>query len=389
MLPYLMPNDSTANWAPSANLSAREVPITMQLPDWNMWLPGVHPIDSWGSSFTSSQLFTNYKTIRANLIPNNPTSYQAQSFNIWNWPQLDHFGFLQTELKPTSDPAWSNPAYAASIFSLEAWSMTKNWEINQEFGLEGMSQVVFGPLADSRAWFSPLPFFLSPNMIGAPTSALGNGSAGGFLYMSMVWYQVQLILNYSNNRGNTHLSQSADWPYTYNHLDAFGYTMSPPAPSGLLTTLWLIKGLQASQNGNGPQLGSAGWSPTVNPIWRLVSYGTPKWDPALPPATRTAIMNAYTQLWLAGTTSYTPQDYYTGGWTTASTIPNPAWPDQGWANNIAYTIPQLEYYGVSSTLTNQIIAWAQTMWPGYNWSALSTPVCVTTPQTLFAPTCTP
>ena len=44
MLKYLFPNGITkAAVATTANLSAREMPIYFQLPDWNHWLPTIAP----------------------------------------------------------------------------------------------------------------------------------------------------------------------------------------------------------------------------------------------------------------------------------------------------------------------------------------------------------
>ena len=45
---------------PDGNLSAREIPIALQLPDWNQWLPRVHPKDAWGPEFTESTFAASY-----------------------------------------------------------------------------------------------------------------------------------------------------------------------------------------------------------------------------------------------------------------------------------------------------------------------------------------
>jgi hypothetical protein len=42
------------------NLNAREIPISLQLPDWNSWLPRVHPKDAWGSDFAQSEFAALY-----------------------------------------------------------------------------------------------------------------------------------------------------------------------------------------------------------------------------------------------------------------------------------------------------------------------------------------
>src|SRR5262249_30297275 len=48
---------------PDGNLNPREIPISLQLPDWNHWLPRVHPLDAWGSAFKNSEFFEWYGAI--------------------------------------------------------------------------------------------------------------------------------------------------------------------------------------------------------------------------------------------------------------------------------------------------------------------------------------
>src|SRR5438034_3582953 len=40
---------------PDGNLNPREIPISLQLPDWNHWLPRIHPLDAWGPAFQNSE----------------------------------------------------------------------------------------------------------------------------------------------------------------------------------------------------------------------------------------------------------------------------------------------------------------------------------------------
>jgi hypothetical protein len=384
MLPYLLPGGSSANWAPNANLSAREMPITLQLPDWNSWLPSIHPKDAWPSTFPSSQLYTNYQYIRANLLPNNPASYSQYKFNVWNWAELDQFGFFGSVTQPANSAAWSNPQYVQSIIAIKNWSMTKLWEINQEFGLEGMAQTAFGPQADSRSWYSYEPFFVGP-IFFAPqsTGGIGNGLESTYDYVSTAWYQLQLILNWSNNQG-TKLGPSEDFGYAFNTF----YSMSlNGGPQGLLQTLWLIKALQASQNGLGPQAGSAGWNFYNNAPWVMVWDGPAQWDPNLAPADRQNVMQTYLSLWLQQASQYTPQQYYAGGWANAAKATAPLEPGEGGFNDdIAYMLPELNYYGVSPTLLNQIATFSAGLWPNYNWTALMSYTC--TPAATYL-ICTP
>ena len=65
-------------FAATSRLNTRELPLPMQLPDWNQWLPGTHPMDAFGSAFTSSGYNTIYQTLSASLQAGNPAVYVAQ-----------------------------------------------------------------------------------------------------------------------------------------------------------------------------------------------------------------------------------------------------------------------------------------------------------------------
>src|SRR5262249_54902703 len=54
---------------PDGNLNPRQIPISLQLPDWSEWLPRVHPKDAWGEAFTQSTF--------AALYDGSPTSNSA------------------------------------------------------------------------------------------------------------------------------------------------------------------------------------------------------------------------------------------------------------------------------------------------------------------------
>ena len=74
--------------------------------------------------------------------------------------------------------------------------------------------------------------------------------------------------------------------------------------------------------------------------------------------------------WLAQVQQYTPQQFYTGGWTTPTAIPvsgtngNGQFPDWVWS-----LLPRFKLLGVDPTLPGQTAQWGQSMWPDANWTA--------------------
>ena len=148
-LQYVMPGGSTASMAYNANLNQREIPVAIQLRDWNSWLPSIHPVDAFGSTFTNSALNTMYPVVRAELVPNDPVTYAAHHGDLVGWLS-NQTAFFAIVRQPQSSTAWNNATYTRSIYSVAQWMLVKTWEINQEYGLEGMPQAAFGAGAETQ-----------------------------------------------------------------------------------------------------------------------------------------------------------------------------------------------------------------------------------------------
>ncbi len=390
MVQYLMPGGSAAKFAPGGFLNQRETPIVMQLPDWNRWLPTIHPLDAFGTSFLSSALYQGYLSARSTLSYQNAASY-AQSLGVFQqWIYNDSL-YVGALIKPQSDAAWTDPNYVREIYSARLWSVVKNFEIFQEFGLEGMPQPAFGSQAESRAWFSQVLFFASPNMcdIPDPSPGLANGQQISFVYLSLAWYQLQLILNDGN--GEFSGTYPIDFPYVYGFVQGLGFrSLNTPAHgTGSLMIEWFVKGLQASQNNSGPDLTSGAWQYWVNDPAQLVKYPNAPilWND-VSASQRITLLNAYLTAWYNKINTFTPQQWYNGGWTTAATIPDPTQNEQtNMANRVAFMIPQFLYYGVDRGLMTNIANWAASIWPNYNWALTLASPCAPNPQGFVA--CTP
>src|SRR5208337_2742916 len=120
-LNYVLPGGSTANIAGNAYLNQREIPIVLQLRDWNHWLPIIHPIDAFGAQFTSNKLYTMYSQVRGELIPNDPTTYKAHYSDMVTWVTNQRTSFLPLVIRPRTSTAWSNLLYGREIYSVALW----------------------------------------------------------------------------------------------------------------------------------------------------------------------------------------------------------------------------------------------------------------------------
>jgi len=378
MQQYMLPGGSSGGWSANSYLNARELPIPLQLPDWNAWLPVVHPMDSLGASFTSSPLNGYYLQLHSMLQPNSPASYANALGYFYDW-------FIAAEkfLPPLEASAvtanWSGNL-RTTVYSVALWRMVKQWELNQQFGLEGMPQVPYGAKADSRGWFNNAAFNTSPAMLKiTPGSGIGNGSIAVREYLAYIWYHTQLILN--DGQGAESGNSPIDFSYTETTIKDLSLdTGSSPAAS--LELMWLIKALQEyTSNGLGPQYGSGtgGFAPTaVSPI-QLVFGEISEWS-ATSPATQAALITDYVIPWFAQISIYTPQDFYKGGngagGTWARPTENPATDE--WivfGGQVWYMLPRLRYVGVDPNLTYQISAWAATIWPRGNWTLNNAATC--------------
>ena len=153
MVPLVSPTLSSADFNPNGYANAREIAVAFQFPDWNSWLPGIHPLDAWPTLFPASPPNVDYAAIRTALAPapSSASRYGGAKDRIGMWT-TDRAVFMGG-LTPTSNssPAWANPDTANALYSFAQWQDVKTWEVNQEFGLEGMAQVVFGAtIGDTR-----------------------------------------------------------------------------------------------------------------------------------------------------------------------------------------------------------------------------------------------
>ncbi len=152
----LFPGGAQASeFSPTGVLNIRETALPLQLPDWNSWLPTIHPMDAW-PDFLTSNVNRRYSQIRSDLSPGSAASYAAASGDFLEWGG-DYNVFIMPKEVPAAS-AWT-PTYVNQLYSVPLWVMVKNWELNQEFQLEGMAQAVFpNPKAEPRAWLSEFPF---------------------------------------------------------------------------------------------------------------------------------------------------------------------------------------------------------------------------------------
>jgi hypothetical protein len=372
MRPYVVPTLTPSDFDPTGYLNARELPIFLQLPDWNHWLPRIHPMDAWGSQFTKSTFNSAYRTVRSEMVANNPTSYYNSRYDITQW-SVGRDDLL-IPIEQSYKAPWT-PAQVNAVYSSAKWFLVKHWELMQEFQLEDFGQTYFNlSKADFRAWPDNSPFMTSPNMLHIPVGSpgLSNGRSVTHIYDSYIWYHLQLIVHDGN--GTQQGPSPIDWPYVHGFLKDLD-SHSSQVPDGTLELAWLKKVLQlAWQLEPGPQDNQSGWSPQANDLSRLVHPDyLPMWN-ATSPAIEATVLDSYIQNWVKSVWRFQPSQFYKGGWASpreqlGSSV------DGITGDRIYFSIPRLHHFGVSQSTVNSLAAWAATVWPNTKWTPLTTQSC--------------
>jgi len=276
---------------PDGNLSARQIPIALQLPDWNQWLPHVHPKDAWGPAFTQSAFAALYggettlegksKTerkppLRTLLAAAQTTDHDIRpvvaAFAQWSEARRSFLGHIGK-----AEGVWS-PELTNKVYSTQLWQLVKTWEMMQEFGLEGRGRDLFGPTADSRTWCNVIPGDAAPAAAHIPNGPAGvGGSALTNEYLTAAWYELQIVLNSGNHQ---HRDRGpVDWVYVIGgFLDLHAQTHQPE-PARLLVAV--VKALQSTDPRLGPDDLKQGWRPneTIDPRIMI----SPVWAPIFKP----------------------------------------------------------------------------------------------------------
>jgi hypothetical protein len=337
-LQYIFPNGVTSSAAtqaaiaPSGKINLREIPISLQLPDWNHWVPRVAPIDAWGSYFTTSEL---------NLYYNNPNGTTpttgtggATPFNInlrselttggsnyavnknganTLFNDLYYWGVALTENFAPSNmgtPAAYTAAQEENLYSTYQWQLTKAWELAQDFNLETYCPVNWtsrgAPKVEARGWcgYGRLAFDVSPHALNFPISSDPAVNMFGTPLVQWTrgnqWYEMQILLNPGNGAHNVHLP--VDWQYAYgvfNDLSNQSKRMEP-----MRNLLYLVKGTQEMDNGVAPTDVAHGWTTRdTSPLdlWKSGQSGI--WA-GVPRATEVAIVDAFLENWVSVSNSY-------------------------------------------------------------------------------------
>ena len=400
MLPYLFPDGNggvdyyeTPNgnralrWKHvhmDSTLNMRALPLSIQFPDWNSWLPDVHPKDAFPTQWDNSATRSTYQDELQNALDNYGGGFDEKELrSIQNELEGLHINFA-AELKDASNEEnLSENLFTLAHLSGQQWLAVKVWESMHGHHLEDVADEMYGgapmqPYREPRSWIGRKRTLFN---IG-PHIALPNGIGGGPPYqygseymdqlMSHVWYQLQVSVNPGARPGSSTQSP-VDWNYHNSFLKA-----APQA--GLRNIASHIKASQLLSNGYGVD-GSGGdgyhragfrrgWEPfTVKPGRFMKLRGHYRYS-NLSAELREDLYTATLRAWndfnmrfpveehprASGGSRYNPSDYVPSAWGYT----NPRWHAQKIYQGLYETGDQFpEAFGAMDTLAT----WGSRMWP--------------------------
>jgi hypothetical protein len=369
----IAPDTIYAAFRPDGNLNVREVPISFQLPDWNHWLPRVHPLDAWGPDFQKSEFAAMYSPIETESSGN----YQGQA----KAPKQSLGGLLGSSalseligsgriavyfdkwltarralLKPVVERGgitWT-PELMQKVYSTQLWQLVKTWEMTQALGLEGRGSELFETNAEPRTWFNAIPAAAAPAAANIPDGPSGmGGSALINAYFSASWYELQILLNSGNHRHRGRFP--VDWVYVIGQFQNLYGESHRPEPSRVL--LAVIKAWQSTDPQIGPEDVTQGWRPSqnVDPAIMVRSEWTPIFQPLSEDAKR-VITQSFLTAWLEKNLQYPVGQYFRVG-RSDSAYALPAEYGSIAGGNVWESAPSFIAAGVNPDLVQQLQKW--------------------------------
>ena len=240
MIPYLVgEQELTAESIrqaldPDKTTNIRQMPIAMQLPDWNAWLPEVHPKDRLGEAFEQTEVFHKESLHQTYARVRQELKTRSREELIQSEELAELMGQLArqtTNLSSLHDGALGQEDKKSKQLSMVHWGAVKSWELMHEFELEGVATQVYGAeFGEARSWLSVRRnvFELAPHRVAENMNHFTHHSMLVGKYLSTAWYQLQLTLNAGNRQGIT--LWPVDWNYQPAHIRGLAGSGGPGHP---------------------------------------------------------------------------------------------------------------------------------------------------------------
>ncbi len=377
-----------------------DIPIALQLLDWNHWLPDIHPKEYLGDGLQDTSNWKFYQAIRDGL--SGATEGGADKFkrddlrqrmddwaNSMTYTYGDTKGLYDLAMPDSSvTPQQFRQAYAAG-----AWNAVKLWELSHEFELQELGPQTFGVLGEPRSWISnrhifdvsphiihqlrsDQPFLVEVNTHGDTEPLLMNN------YLANTWYQLQLLIDSGHRkiaRGGHH---TIDWGYMAGLFGDLKKARQLGEPMRRL--LFFLKSMEVQDSGLGPEPEYGPWW-TWNlrdTNWAHLELDDPRWKD-VPQVNR--VLDAAIGAWSDKTGTFTVAQWkQTHGISyDGANIEGDAWVIGGGINNeqndrsiadwMWGTLPAAKELGVHGSVLAAMCNFGAAMWPNNDWDQFLRP----------------
>ena len=280
-------------------LNLRAIPIDVQFPDWNRWLPIIHPLDGVGDVFYSAE-HRGWTTKDAYMDARNagtdisPTQMSRQYGTAWN--------SIRSASITDENTAW-NRVRSRYARGLTQWGAVKQWELHHEFFASDRSD---DPTREERSWITEnRPVFnIASHISGSTTTLDGPPQWGAGQGFSHLWYHVQLILSASED--NRSGQSPIDWNYQQMYLRAFTGNTGLPSAVRSITTIAKKDQMLGTKHGLDPMTGFNNHRHGLRGIYRDASSLA---FSGLDDALRSEVVGAYLSAWISWVREWDIEDW--------------------------------------------------------------------------------
>jgi hypothetical protein len=392
-------------------LSVNDIPMSLQLPDWNHWLPEVHPKDVLGTAFSTTQAQTRFVALRERLVSKkqDPLEWSRYLNDLGNAPFLYPSGGARADfinwqqkaenccnslrtaiLGPNFSGTWDDTT-AKNVYGAAVWMQVRAWELMTEFQMEGYAQTAY-PTGDKRAWFSERSLFdTSPFQLGIDGQDCSSGTCVGrltgssmgntnvnYAYLANSWYNLQFLLNPGQRECGGH--RCIDWGYTYGWFGDL--VRANGVYGGGRRLLFGLKSMDEHDTNRGTL--ADGFSFATANILRALSLGDSTaqafWGDTSRPNRKRAL-EVSTQVWVEKLGSWTVEKWRTENYgqgedganfmdaTRVIGTGSGEVQDRSMADGHWYSLRGLKTLAVHPAVLNALARFGAAMWPANDWAA--------------------
>jgi cytochrome c553 len=409
MWPFVQGDDGVFTYedvAVDSTLNLRQLPVNLQLPDWNEWLPRHHPMDLFGDTFRDG---ADRRDPWGKYTENGSWSFQQfedcmqsnggdasqcgnEYFKAVKGFYADSRVFQRYVDGSQVTSNYTDLSVGLLQSSVAKWQAVKQWELVHGYdmadeGKHWRSEV------ESLTWIADARqvFDIPPHITG---EYVGPSDREYDLYLDNAWYQLQTVIN--NGRGISTGINPMDWRYQFEHINNQYKALGKEHSMRFMTTFVKVN-QNCDVDGMYDMGGPKSWFFRRGHCDFGAEMLRRDWVyPKINEVTNGQALKIYEEMLRANfrgfgkySTDAWDRKYAEKGWEPSDFTPSlsdPWYEDRETPSHYYKTLNQMSQLGASQTLIDSIAKWAEQMNPNGNWEQwMGTPDNVAPSVTLTSP----